>query len=62
MSRGYDRLPRAEVEAFFADKGTHTNAAGSLFNARALVAGLRALPGAPLDACLAPEGLAQALQ
>ena len=58
ISRGYDKLPQAGVEAFFADKGTHTNDAGALFNARAVVSGLRALPGAPLDAYLSTEGKA----
>jgi rhamnogalacturonan acetylesterase len=58
ISRGYDKLKQEEIEAFFADKGTHTNAAGSLFNAKALVSGLRALPGAPLDEALSAEGKA----
>jgi lysophospholipase L1-like esterase len=48
IARGYDKLSQAEVEAFFADKGTHTNAAGSLFNARAVLHGLKSLPGDPL--------------
>lgn len=56
IARGYDKLSRDQIEAFFADKGTHTNAAGSLFNAKALVSGLRALPGAPLDSTLSSEG------
>ncbi len=56
ISRGYDRLPRAEVETHFADARTHTNEVGALFNARALTSGLRALPGAPLDAYLSHEG------
>lgn len=56
IARGYDKLPQAEIEAMFADKGTHTNEAGSLFNARALLSGLRALPGAPLDPMLSVEG------
>ena len=56
IARGYDKLKQEEIEAFFADKGTHTNAAGSLFNAKALISGLRALPGAPLDATLSKEG------
>lgn len=55
ISRGYDKLPVTEVEAFFADKGTHTNAAGSLFNARSLVSGLKALPGNPLGAYFSQE-------
>lgn len=58
ISRGYDKLKQPEIEAFFADKGTHTNEAGSLFNAAALVSGLRAIPGAPLDAALSAKGKA----
>jgi lysophospholipase L1-like esterase len=58
ISRGYDRAGQAQVETFFADARTHTNEAGSLFNARALVGGLRALAGAPLDAYLSREGRA----
>lgn len=56
IARGYDKLTQPEIEAFFADKGTHTNDAGALFNAKALVSGLRALPGSPLDAALSSEG------
>lgn len=44
----YAAMTPAEVEALFADKGTHTNAAGSMFNANAVVDGLQALPGNPL--------------
>lgn len=58
ISRGYDRLPQAEIETFFADARTHTTPEGSLFNARTLVAGLRALPRSPLDAALSAEGKA----
>ncbi len=58
VARGYDKLKKEEIEAFFADKGTHTNAAGSLFNTQALVSGLRALSGAPLDSALSAEGKA----
>lgn len=53
ISRGYDRLTQPEIEAFFADKGTHTTPAGALFNARALLTGLRALPGDPFAPYLA---------
>jgi rhamnogalacturonan acetylesterase len=45
----YDKLPQARVESYFADKGTHTNAEGALFNAKAVVSGLRGIPTAPLD-------------
>lgn len=44
----YAEMKPAEVEAFFSDKGTHTNAAGSMFNARAVIDGLQELPGKPL--------------
>ena len=47
----------ADVEGFFADKGTHTNAAGSMFNAKAVVSGLRAIPTAPLDSYLNDAGI-----
>ncbi|GAA5123683.1 hypothetical protein GCM10023212_22380 [Luteolibacter yonseiensis] len=45
----YDKLPQATVESYFADKGTHTNAEGSLVNAKAVVSGLRGIPTSPLD-------------
>ena len=56
IGQQYAKLPQAEVEGFFADKGTHNNAAGSMFNARAVVSGLRAIPTAPLDAYLNDAG------
>lgn len=56
ITRRYEKMPREEIEAFFADKRTHTSEAGALFNARVLVSGLRALPGAPLDHALSDEG------
>ncbi len=56
IGQGYDHLDRATVEGFFDDARTHTNAAGALFNAKALVSGLRALPSAPLDRFLSDEG------
>jgi lysophospholipase L1-like esterase len=56
IGRSYAKLEPAAVEGFFADKGTHTNTAGSLFNARAVVSGLRAIPTAPLDAFLNDAG------
>jgi len=56
IARGYDKLSQPQIEAFFGDKGTHTNDAGSLFNARALVSGLKSLPGSPLSFALSAEG------
>lgn len=44
----YSAMTPAEVEALFADKGTHTNAAGSMLNARTVIDGLKALPDNPL--------------
>ena len=57
IARSYDALDQATVEGYFADKGTHTNEKGSLFNAKAVVAGLRAIPTAPLDGYLNAAGL-----
>ena len=54
----YEKLGPQAVEALFADKGTHTTPAGAELNARCVVAGLRALPGAPLDRCLSEKGRA----
>jgi len=56
IGKAYADLPVADVEGFFADKGTHTNAAGSMFGARILVSGLRAMPASPLDAYLNDAG------
>lgn len=56
IGQRYAKLPPAEVEGFFADKGTHTNSAGSLFNAKTVVAGLRAMDGAPLEMYLNDSG------
>ncbi|WP_367874571.1 rhamnogalacturonan acetylesterase [Luteolibacter sp. Populi] len=58
IGSAYAKLPAPEVEAFFADKGTHTNAAGALFNARSVIAGSARLPGKPLAAFLNEEGKA----
>lgn len=56
ISRGYDALTVPEIEEFFADARTHTTLVGAQFNARAVISGLRALPGAPLDPCLNDAG------
>lgn len=56
IGAAYSTLPMGEVEGFFADKGTHTNAAGAMFSARVVVSGLRAIPKAPLDAFLSDSG------
>lgn len=48
----YAALPKATVKSYFADKGTHTNADGAMFSAKAVVAGLKSIPGGPLDSYL----------
>lgn len=48
IGRAYEALDRATIESHFADKGTHTNAAGALFNAGVVLAGLREIPTNPL--------------
>ena len=56
IGHAYGKLDKATIESFFADKGTHTNATGSLFNAKVVVAGLRAIPTSPLDSYLSKDG------
>ncbi len=53
VARGYESLGPAQVDRFFADEHTHTNKAGAVFNAEALVAGLKAL-GEPFRGLLGP--------
>ncbi len=56
IGNAYDKLDPSIVESYFADKGTHTSAAGALFNAKTVVSGLRAIPTAPLDPYLNDAG------
>lgn len=49
----YEALGADAVEKFFADANTHQTLAGAELNAASVVAGLKALPGAPLDSYLA---------
>lgn len=58
IGQAYAKLDAATVEGFFADKGTHNNAAGAMFNAKRVVSGLRAIPTAPLDLYLNDAGKA----
>jgi len=48
VGRRYAAMKPAEVEALFADKGTHTNVAGARLSAGVVIEGLKALPGNPL--------------
>jgi lysophospholipase L1-like esterase len=56
----YDALGHDTVMKLFPqvtpDEHTHPNLAGAQLNAQIVTAGLRALPGAPLDAWLSPKG------
>jgi lysophospholipase L1-like esterase len=54
----YEALGAEAVEKLFADANTHTSRAGAELNAASVVAALKALPGAPLSAALAPAGQA----
>ena len=48
VTDGYKTIGKEKADAFFADKGTHTNDAGAKFNAECVIAGLKSLPGDPL--------------
>ena len=56
VAREYDKLGPEKVEPLFADARTHTTPAGAELSASCVVAGLRALPGAPLDRYLSAQG------
>lgn len=58
IARGYEKLGPAAVEPFFADERTHTSVAGAQFSAAAVVSGLKALPGNPLEPYFSPAGRA----
>jgi pectinesterase len=49
VSDAYNRIGPARVAAFFADARTHTTREGAEFNAAWFVAGLKGLPGTPLE-------------
>ena len=56
IGNAYDMLDQSTVESYFANKATHTSAAGSLFIAKSVIAGLHAIPTAPLDGFLDNQG------
>jgi hypothetical protein len=58
IARRYDALGEAKVEPLFADPHTHTSREGAELNAECVVAGLKALPGDPLERYLSPKGKA----
>jgi lysophospholipase L1-like esterase len=49
ITDAYKKAGREKVESFFADKGTHTSDTGAQFNAACVIAGLKGLPGNPLE-------------
>jgi len=58
IAKRYDALGEAQVEPLFADPHTHTSRAGAELNAECVVAGLKTLPGDPLEQYFSPKGKA----
>lgn len=56
ITDAYKKVGAKKVANFFADKGTHTTDIGAQFNAAGVIAGLKSLPGAPLDKYLSEKG------
>lgn len=55
IARRYEEIGPEAVEPFFADPHTHTTEEGAIFNAAAVIAGLKGLDGKPFDAFLSPK-------
>ena len=58
ITDAYKKIGSAKVETFFADKGTHTSDSGAQFNAACVIAGLKSLPGDPLEKFFSEKGQA----
>ena len=56
IAERYDKLGPTAVDGLFGDPHTHTDMAGAILNAESVVAGLKALPGHPLDKYLDAKG------
>ncbi|MBN2161628.1 MAG: rhamnogalacturonan acetylesterase [Pontiellaceae bacterium] len=56
ITDAYRKLGMEKVETYFADKGTHTNEEGAVFNAKCVVSGLQGLRGNPFKRFLSKEG------
>jgi rhamnogalacturonan acetylesterase len=56
IARRYDAMGPEVVDGLFGDPHTHTDWAGAVVNAEAVVAGLRNLPGDPLAPYLSEKG------
>ena len=60
ITDAYKKVGAEKVATFFADKGTHTSDSGAQFNAACVVAGLKSLPGDPLENYFSEKGKAVA--
>jgi len=60
ITDAYKKVGAEKVATFFADKGTHTSDSGAQFNAACVVAGLKSLPGDPLENYFSKKGKAVA--
>jgi lysophospholipase L1-like esterase len=58
ITDAYRKAGAEKVATYFADKGTHTTDAGAQFNAACVVAGLKSLPGDPLEKFFSEKGRA----
>jgi lysophospholipase L1-like esterase len=58
VTDAYKREGAEKVATYFADKGTHTTDEGAQFNAARVVAGLKSLPGDPLEKFFSDKGRA----
>ena len=58
ITDAYKKEGAEKVATFFADKGTHTSDSGAQFNAAHVIAGLKSLPGDPLENFFSEKGKA----
>jgi lysophospholipase L1-like esterase len=58
ITDAYKKEGAEKVATYFADKGTHTSDLGARFNAARVIAGLKSLPGDPLEKFFSETGRA----
>ena len=56
VTDAYKKIGKEKADTFFADKGTHTTDLGAQFNAACVIAGLKSLPGDPLEKYFSEKG------
>ena len=56
ITDAYKKEGAEKVATYFADKGTHTTDIGAQFNAARVIAGLKSLPGDPLEKYFSEKG------